>query len=422
MSWFKDKRIALVSVHGDPTAEIGKEEAGGQNVYVRQVGEALAARGWQVDMFTRRASDRQEIVVEHDSACRTIRLDAGPQAFVPRDRLLEHLPAFVDAFFAFERSMGYSYPLIHTNYWLSGWVGMALKKQAPVRQVHTYHSLGIVKYRNVDCAPPIAIKRLEIERQCLETANWVVATSPQERDRMISLMSDRGRIDVVPCGTDASRFGKIARATAREKLGIPPHARTIFYVGRFDPRKGIETLIRATALSKFCAGAPSPQGNRGNLHLIVGGGYRPGYADEEEFERLRALARDLGLEAIATFPGRISDENLPLYYAAADVCVVPSHYEPFGLVAIEAMASHTPVIASDVDGLKFTIVPEETGLLCPPKDEAAFAAAIDRILADPDWRDTLGQAGRQRVESLFSWEGVAARLETLYDRLLENVE
>jgi glycosyltransferase involved in cell wall biosynthesis len=130
----------------------------------------------------------------------------------------------------------------------------------------------------------------------------------------------------------------------------------------------------------------------------------------------------LGIEEFTSFPGRLKDEDMPVHFAAADVCVVPSHYEPFGLVAIEAMASGTPVVASEVGGLKYTVVPEQTGLLAPPKDEAAFAEAIDRILSDPAWRDELGRNARARVEQEFSWDGVAAQLSELYTALLEERE
>jgi glycosyltransferase involved in cell wall biosynthesis len=225
-----------------------------------------------------------------------------------------------------------------------------------------------------------------------------------------SLVSQKGAIDIIPCGTDIRRFGQISQAEARQKLGIPADQKVIFYIGRFDPRKGIETLVQAIAQSTFRDGD--------DLHLIIGGGYRPGQPDAEEHDRIVQLAEELGIAHLTTFPGRISDEDLPLYYAAASVCVVPSHYEPFGLVAIEAMASGTPVVASDVGGLQFTVVSEKTGLLATPQDERAFAKAIDRILADPDWRSQLGEAARQRVITEFSWQGVAQKLSYLYRNLL----
>ncbi len=406
-----EQRIALISVHGDPAIEIGKEEAGGQNVYVRHVGEALAQLGWQVDMFTRKISPEQDTIVQHHPNCRTIRLEAGAVEFVPRDNLFAYLTEFVDNFLDFQRKNGVNYPLIHTNYWLSSWVGMRLKKIQGSKQVHTYHSLGAVKYNTIKTVPLIASTRLAVEKEVLETAERIVATSPQEKEHMRSLVSTKGDIDIIPCGTDIERFGCINRQAARVQLGLNPEDKVVMYVGRFDYRKGIETLVRAVAQSRF-------RGEK-NLKLIIGGGSRPGQSDGMERERIEGIVAELGMSDFTIFPGRLSQDILPTYYAAADVCVVPSHYEPFGLVAIEAMASYTPVVASDVGGLQFTVVSEETGLLAPPQDEAAFAVAIDRILANPLWRDKLGQAARKRVETKFSWNGVAAQLSELYTQLLQ---
>ncbi|HLO88685.1 MAG TPA: glycosyltransferase family 1 protein [Nostocaceae cyanobacterium] len=404
-----EKRIALISVHGDPAIEIGKEEAGGQNVYVRQVGEALSQLGWQVDMFSRRVSADQETIVQHNSRCQTIRLTAGPVEFVPRDNGFQYLPAFVEQLLKFQKENGIKYGLVHTNYWLSSWVGMQLKQIQGSKQVHTYHSLGVVKYNTIENIPLVASKRLAVEKEVLETAERIVATSPQEQHHMRSLVSTKGNIDVIPCGTDIRRFGSVKRDEARAALGIDPDVKLVIYVGRFDSRKGIETLVRAVHQSKYYGQ---------NLKLIIGGGSTPGNSDGRERDRIEGIIQELGMGECASLPGRLSQDVLPIYYAAADICVVPSHYEPFGLVAIEAMASGTPVIASDVGGLQFTVVNEETGLLVPPQNVDAFSNAIDRILSNPQWRETLGKAGQRRVNNKFSWDGVASQLDDLYMQLL----
>ncbi|MBD2529565.1 glycosyltransferase family 1 protein [Nostoc flagelliforme FACHB-838] len=406
-----EKRIALISVHGDPAVEIGKEEAGGQNVYVRQVGEALGQLGWQVDMFTRQVSLEQDLIIQHTENCRTIRLKAGPTEFVPRDEIFEYLPEFVDNFLEFQAKNEITYHLVHTNYWLSSWVGMELKKIQDSKQVHTYHSLGAVKYNTIEDIPQIASVRLAVEKEVLEIAERIVATSPQEQQHMRSLVSTEGNIDIIPCGTDIQRFGSIAQEAARAKLGIDKETKVVLYVGRFDQRKGIETLVRAVNESRLR--------DSKNLQLIIGGGSTPGNSDGIERDRIEQIVNELGMSDFTIFAGRLSQDVLPTYYAAADVCVVPSHYEPFGLVAIEAMASSTPVVASDVGGLQFTVVNEETGLLAPPQDVDAFASAIDRILLNPQWRDELGKAGRKRVETKFSWDGVANQLSELYTQLLQ---
>ena len=412
MNLATEQRIALISVHGDPAIEIGKEEAGGQNVYVRHVGEALAELGWQVDMFTRKVNVKQKDIVEHSPNCRTIRLKAGNVDFVPRDNIFGHLPEFVDNFLKFQEDNGIIYSLIHTNYWLSSWVGMQLKQKQGSNLVHTYHSLGAVKYNTVKTVPLIASTRLGVEKQILETAQTIVATSPQEQEHMRSLVSTKGNIDIIPCGTDIERFGCVDRKAARAELGIPSETKLVLYVGRFDQRKGIETLVRAVGQSKLLG--------REDFKLVICGGSRPGHSDGKERDRIEKIVAELGITQMTEFPGRVSQKKLPFYYGAADVCVVPSHYEPFGLVAIEAMASFTPVVASDVGGLQFTVVNEETGLLAPPQDVPAFANAIDRILMDAQWAEELGQAARKRVEKKFSWDGVAMQLSELYKSLSQQ--
>ena len=398
-------KVALISVHGDPAIDIGKEEAGGQNVYVREVGEALARQGWQVDMFTRCSDSEQEKIVEHSPNCRTIRLVAGPQEFVARQKIFEYLPEFLDAFVQFQHEQETIYPVVHTNYWLSAWVGMELKKRQLVKHLHTYHSLGAVKYKSVSTIPLIAKTRLKVEKQCLETADVIIATSPQEKEHMRSLVSTKGNIKVIPCGTDISSFGSVSRKAGRDKLGLNSEDKVVLYVGRFDRRKGIETLVRAVGKEEV---------KQSNLKLIIAGGSTPGRKDGKERERIEGIVEELGLQDITIFPGRIEHKDLVYYYAAADVCVVPSHYEPFGLVAIEAMASGTPVVASRVGGLKYTVVDEVTGLLASPQDESAFASAIAQILSNPSWQKQLGANARERVESMFSWDGVAGQLDEQY--------
>ncbi|HCF26739.1 MAG TPA: glycoside hydrolase, partial [Cyanobacteria bacterium UBA11049] len=371
---------------------------------------ALAKQGWLVDMFTRQSSPDQATFVQHNANCRTIRLTAGPQEFISRDRLFKYLPEFVKNFQTFQQREGFEYSIVHTNYWLSSWVGMKLKRQQPLIQVHTYHSLGAVKYISVKDIPEIATTRLAVEKACLETVDRVVATSPQEKSHMRSLVSSQGQIEIIPCGTDIEKFGSIGWHEARQELRIGQDKSVVLYVGRFDRRKGIETLVRAMTRLNVQTQA--------NLQLIVAGGSRPGHSDGIERERIGAIVAELGLNECTIFPGRLCDRLLPYYYAAADVCVVPSHYEPFGLVAIEAMASGTPVVASDVGGLQFTVVPEVTGLLAPAQDELAFACAIERILTNPKYARQLGRAGRQRVQTAFSWDSVASKLSHLYTLLL----
>lgn len=402
--------IALISDHADPAAEIGLEEAGGQNVYVRHVGETLAALGWHVDMFTRKVKASDDDIVQHSAHCRTIRLKAGAETYIPRDRLFEHMPEFVDSFQAFQRTQGLNYPLIHTNYWLSAWAGLELQKTSGIQLVHTYHSLGAVKYQSLVEIPQVANTRLRIEREILERANCVVATSPQEQETLRSLVSTRGQIEVIPCGTDTTNFRLTSKTQARTKLKLDSREKVILYVGRFDERKGIETLVRAFALLK--------ERDLKNIKLMIVGGSSANMPDGAERGRIENIVNELGLKDSTIFVGRIGHDVLPLYYTAADVCVIPSHYGPFGLVAIEAMACGVPVVASNVGGLKFTIIPEETGLLVEPKDVEAFAEGIQRILFDDLWVRKMRKQASANVNQRFSWTGVAIQLSELYRHVL----
>jgi len=419
--------IALISDHGDPAHEIGKDEVDGQTVYVRRVGEALAKLGWQVDIFTRKVNPDDPAIVELSPHCRTIRLVAGPQAFLARDQVFSHMPEFVAAFQKFQSKEGTNYPLVHTNHWMSAWVGMQLRQQHNIQLVHTYHSLGAEKYQSMVLRPALAETRLAVETQILETATCVVATSPQEETTLRELVSTAGTIEVIPCGTDTETFHTIPKAEARATLGLAQDEAILLYVGHFDHQKGLETLVQACV--RLQAGV-EPQTvalesataayslNPAKLRLVIVGGQDSDHADDSERQRIEGLIGELGLAAQTTFVGQVSQSTLPLYYTAADVCVIPSHYEPFGMVALEAMACGTPVVASAVGGLKFTVIPEETGLLVPPQDVEAFAQAIARVLSDELWARKLARQAPIRVQQNFSWTGVAAQLSNLYRRLL----
>jgi D-inositol-3-phosphate glycosyltransferase len=397
--------IAMISEHGDPAADIGHEEAGGQNVYVRHVGEALAELGYRVDMFTRRIDPDQPEIVQHTPRCRTIRLQAGPLEAIPRDELFAWMGDFVTSFRQFQKRVGQRYSLIHSHYWMSGWAAMQLKADQKAQLVHTYHSLGAIKYGSVDTIPHIARTRLAVERQILEQVHCVVATSPQEQHQLRALVSRRGTVEVIPCGTDLRNFRVIPKQEARLQLGLSEAEPLILYVGRFDPRKGIETLVRACGTLQNQA------------RLMIVGGSDPEKADGLERKRIENIVEEIGLQKKTLFAGQVGHDRLPLYYAAADVCVVPSHYEPFGLVAIEAMACGTPVIASAVGGLVSTVVPENTGLLVPPRDVPAFRDAIDRVLENPQWARQMGKQGSIWVGEHFNWPRVAAQLDILYKSL-----
>ena len=221
---------------------------------------------------------------------------------------------------------------------------------------------------------------------------------------------------MISCGTDIVRFGCVSRVEARQALGYGQDEKIVLYVGRFSYRKGIETLARAANGSMFRHQSSQP------LKLVIGGGSTPRQSDGLERERNKRIVCELGLEAITQFPGQLGSSNLHLFYAAAYVCVVPSHYEPFGLVPIESTASGTPLVASEVGGLKFTILHEVTGFLCTPKDDREFTEAINQILASPALRDRMATAGMARVRKMFRWENVTTNLSQIYCELVVKLQ
>ena len=399
--------IALISVHSDPANEIGS-----QNVYVRQVGEALSRIGWQVDIFTRKTDASQPYILQHNPWCRTIRLTAGAEKFIPRQKLVAHLPEFLRQLLQFQLDNDIQYRLIHTNYWLSAWVGMELKKIQPIKHVHTYHSLGAVKYANINHLADIAETRLSIEKACLETADLNIATCPQQREYLRELVSTKGNIEIVPCGTDTDQFGSVAQVSAREQLQIEPDLFQILYVGRFAPSQGIETLVRAVSKPYLHTVA--------NIRLTLVSGLHRHSNEQAERKRIEELVWELGIENITTFVDQISREELATYYAAADVCVVPSHYNPSGMVAIESMACGTPVITTNVEGLKYVVEHEQTGLLFFPENTNTLTKAIYRLITEPQWRYKLGVSARERVVDLFTWDGVVNQLDEFYLELIET--
>jgi len=387
-------RVALISVHGGPLAETGAENAGGQNVYVREVALALHRLGFDVEVFTRGLHHvRPEL--RDLAGVRVVRLPAGPPGPIGRDELYEHLPEFLAGVRRYYWTRNCAPDVVHTNYWLSGWVGMAFTSLLGMPQVHTHHSLGAVKYACLDQLPPVASRRLQTERELLAHCRGVVATCQQDIESM-RFYGGSPRTFLVPCGVDERLFSPRQARGCRTRLGIPEELPVLAYVGRMHPQKGVETFIRAAAR------VAEPH------QLLLAG-------EGEELERMRRLTDQLHLRA--TFLGKVEHSRLPLVYGAADVCVVPSHYESFGMVALEAMACGRPVVASAVGGLRFNVVHGRTGLLAPARDEAAFARCIEQLLVDRGLREDLGRSAASYVGRAYTWRSVADSLASVYEQV-----
>jgi D-inositol-3-phosphate glycosyltransferase len=395
-------RLALISVHTSPLAALGGRETGGMNVYVRESAAELARLGYAVDVFTR--DDGSMARVQSPApGVRVIALEAGPRGPVEKEELPEHLPGFLNALRAFREREGVRYDLVHSHYWMSGWVGRHLQRLWGVPHVTMFHTLGEVK-RRARLEEQEPARRIETERLVVQSADRIVVASQHEKTLLMRLYDAHdARVAVIPCGVNLDRFAPLDQASARATLGLAPDRQYVLFVGRLEPLKGLELLL--DALAELEDSAPDL--------LVVGGDARAaGYV-----ATLQGQAARLGLGDRARFLGAVPQERLPLYYGAADVCVVPSYYESFGLVALEAMACGTPVVASRVGGLTGTVQDGVSGYLIPWRCPQPFADKIDLLLTNDELRRTMGAAAHERAQR-FRWSVVASDLAALYDRAI----
>jgi len=411
-------RVAMISVHTSPLATLGGKEAGGMNVYVRDLSRELALRGMAVDVFTRQQSADVPMVREFAPNARVIHLPAGPPAPYDKHKLFQHLPGFTQALARFAEKERIAYSLLHSHYWLSGWVAHELRRQWPIPLVHMFHTLGHMK--NAVAASPEEMEtdlRIHTEGQIMHWADCLVAASPLEKAQMAWLYgADPAKIRVIPAGVDTERFRPIPVEVAKAHIGIPQERKLILFVGRIEPLKGIETLFRAIAiLAKetpcFCDNIC--------VSIIGGEGEATEATRSAEEERLRELREQLELRDLVTFLGSKDQDALPYYYSAAYVVVVPSYYESFGMVAVEAMACGVPVIASKAGGLMYTIQDGLTGLLFPSNSPAALAEKLCMLLDEPELRDKMGENARQWAQR-FAWPNIADQIVALYGELLSR--
>jgi len=404
----------MFSVHSCPLAPLGGRETGGMNVYVRELSRLLGQQGIAVDIYTRRQDPWEPTVVPFGPRARVIHLPAGPAAPYAKHQVWDHLPEFVEGVLAFATSQDVHYDLLHSHYWLSGWVALQLRQLWALPMVHMSHTLGYPKNAAAqqvwEQEPP---RRLQVEYEILKHSDALVAESPASKQHMVQEYGvDPARVQIIPCGVDTLLFRPQQRQPARRALALPEAVPLVLFVGRLQPLKGLDTLLRAVH--------PVRQQYPTLQVLIVGGGLDAGDPHEAaELERLRMLAARLDLTPHLAFIKAQPQETLVQYYAAADVFVLPSHYESFGMVALEAMACGTPVVASQVGGLASTVVHERTGLLAPVGDWQAFARAISRMLASPALRDLWGHAGVQRAQT-YAWPRVVERNVQLYHRLIRR--
>jgi D-inositol-3-phosphate glycosyltransferase len=412
-------RIAMLSVHSSPIAQLGSKEAGGMNVYVRELSRELGRRGIGVDIFTRSQDPKAPTTVALDRGVRVVNLHTGPSAPYDKNWVLDYMPEFVSRVRCFADGQDLTYDLIHSHYWLSGEAALPLRRSWGVPVVHMFHTLGAMKNQVARGAEERETsRRIAVERRLIETADAIVAATPLDRAQMVwHYGADPQQVYVVPCGVDLRRFHPRDMAGARAALDLPPPPhRLLLLVGRIEPLKGIDSLIQAVAL--LFERRPEWRGTV--TALVVGGGCEGERSRwNAEQRRLDALRAELGLAEAVRFAGAHTQDQLPLFYAAADIVTMPSHYESFGMAALEGLACGRPVVATSEGGPAFVVEDGVSGLLTPPDNAQALADQIEHLLADDELRATLGAAAAARAQP-FGWPAVACDILRIYRDTLER--
>ncbi len=408
-------RVAVLAVHTSPVDQPGTGDSGGMNVYIRSVAERLAGQGIEVDLFTRCRGGATHEVREIAPGIRVVSAKAGPCQPIPKSAVQRYLPEFLGGVLRVAREEGNRYDIVHSHYWLSGWVGRAVKDILGVPLVASFHTLGKVKnYSLARGESPEPYERLRGEERVIGEADRILAPTPEEAGQLVGLYgADPERIRIVPPGVDHSIFLPSDRAEARARLHLSG-LRLALYVGRLQSHKGPDVAIRTLAEAVAQAQQVDPETARDLVLAIVGG---PGGEHAgAEVARLMELASALGVaDRVMLFPPQ-PHARLADFYSAADVVLVPSRSESFGLVALEAQACGTPVVAAAVGGLR-TVV-RGGGLLVEGHDPADHAAAALAVLGDPVFAAELGSAGAR--ESLgFTWDATTSEVRAVYGELVE---
>jgi D-inositol-3-phosphate glycosyltransferase len=404
------RRIAVISMHTSPTASLGQNANGGLNVYVREICAAFSERGVASDVFTRRGPSDPAIESLAPNSC-VIYLPAGRG--LDKYALYDQVPAFANQVLDFAAREGLGYDMLFSHYWLSGEVACLLRPQMPAGWAHIAHTLGLVKNRTLAAgASPEPEQRIRVEQEIARQADLSIAsTSEEAADLVQGYGADPERVVVVPPGVDLSMFQPIDRAEARRKIGYG-EGRILLFVGRLERLKGVEVAIRALAFLRDRA-------HDDVRLLILGEDNKEG--DESEKERLKGIAAEVGVRDSVDFLGSVAHHELPYFYGAADVCVMPSYSESFGLVGLEAQACGRPVVGSSVTGLRSVVRDEVSGYLIDSHDPATYAERIGRLLDNPELAQQMGRRGRLLAQR-FSWTRTADRLEELFDGVVERAQ
>lgn len=408
------ERLAILSVHTSPLAPMGGKKTGGMNVYIRELAHELGQRGIAVDIFTRRSSpDEPKIDTAIGDNVRVIYLNAGPVAPLAPDEIYPYLSEFTARLMAFSTRHMLKYDMVYSHYWLSGWVAQKLKEAWGTPFVQMFHTLGYMKQRIQSHERILPDQRIKIEGVVMQWADRIVAATPAEHAQLLWLYrANRRKIEIVPPGVNTERFQPPTGAFDIPSDVEPTH-KTLLFVGRIERLKAIDSVIQALHVLKT-----HDASLLNNVTFAVIGG-DPHDKHDAEMMRLQGMVQRLGLEVVVRFLGARDQAQLPAYYHAATVVMMPSDYESFGMVALEAMASGTPVIASEVGGLAYLVRDGETGYLVPVRDPQALAQRIGQILQDEAHSDQMGQQAAHLALD-YAWQKIADRLLALFDDVLST--
>jgi len=393
--------IAMISIHSCPLAMLGGKDTGGMNVYVRELAAEVAKRGHSVDIYTKAHQPQHGPPINLGKNVRVIHLDTGADEDMPKLAIYDYIHTLAEVAEDFRKYNQIQYDLIHSHYWLSGLIGQQLQALWQVPQAVMFHTLGAIK-NNLAIGEPEPELRIESEREVIKSCQRIVAATSGEQESLVRLYNaDGDKIAVIPCGVNLNLFRPVDKEQARKELGLD-HEKLILFVGRMDPLKGLEQLL--TALTHMDSDKPP-------VLLIVGGGQ-----SSSQMQSALGMIRDLNLEERVKFFGSVAQSRLPLFYSAADICVIPSYYESFGMVALESLACGTPIVATNVGDMKHIIHDNQIGHIVGDNSPVDLAAKISSLLTLP--KDASIIKARQDTVAGFSWPAIADKVLQEYYRII----
>lgn len=402
------KTIAFISEHASPLSTLGGVDSGGQNVYVAEIPKQLSRLGYNVDIYTRKENRTDAEIINWLPGIRVIHVDAGPAEIIAKENILGLMDEFAQNMMLFIQKERICYDLVHANFFMSALVASKIKAQMGIPYVVTFHALGLVRKIHQKEMDKFPAERIDIEKRIVRDADHIIAECPQDKSDIINLYGGRPeKIWIIPCGFSSKEFYPIDKAEARRIVNLPDNEKIILQLGRMVPRKGIDNVISALGELK---------NDHNNLRLVIVGGDSdsPDPLCCPEIARLQKIAEEKGVASRITFTGRKQRQQLKYYYAAADVFVTTPWYEPFGITPLESMACGTPVIGSEVGGIKYTVKEGKTGFLVPPHNPAALADKLKTLIYDEQLLSAMQKNCLKHVNKYFTWKGVANMCDQLY--------